>query len=533
MKNKFEYIIVGSGPSGAMAAQTLTEAGKEVAVLDVGNKDEKYSELFEDKDFRDLRKEDKSQIRYLLGDDFEALPPDDVKTGAQLTPSRKSMIKDVDKWLKTESVNFLPMESLGYGGLGAGWGLGSYVYSDKELQKCGLKPDEMKKAYQKISNRIGISAADDDIKNYVVGGLEDLQAPLKMDKSILKILRAYKKKQKAINSRNIFMGAPSMAFLSEDFNKRKATKYHDTDFYADYGKSAYRAQFTIDELKAKNNFNYIDRFLVLSFSEKGDFVKINCKNIDNGNEYIFEARKLILAAGAIGTGRIALRSLKTNSLPILCNPYTYMPMLHFRMLGKTLGKKTSMAQAMMIYDTNMQHNNIVSVALYTYRSLLLHKLIKEGPVNFKDGRGIFQSLQSAFVIAGIHHPDKYSEFKKMYLNADSNSPTGDVLKVDFKRAESELKAIKKHEREIKKVFIKLGVLPISKMNPGEGASIHYAGTLPFSKQEVAGNTDANGRLYGTENVYSADGSSFTYLPAKGITLSLMANAHRVAEKILS
>ena len=38
----------------------------------------------------------------------------------------------------------------------------------------------------------------------------------------------------------------------------------------------------------------------------------------------------------------------------------------------------------------------------------------------------------------------------------------------------------------------------------------------------------NGRLKGTSRVMVADGSGLTYLPAKGLTLSLMANAHNVA-----
>jgi hypothetical protein len=35
-------------------------------------------------------------------------------------------------------------------------------------------------------------------------------------------------------------------------------------------------------------------------------------------------------------------------------------------------------------------------------------------------------------------------------------------------------------------------------------------------------------LGGTKNVFVADGSGFKYLPAKGLTLTLMANAHLVA-----
>ena len=42
MSKIHEYIVVGSGPSGAMAAKTLVDEGKSVTMLDVGEKDEKY-----------------------------------------------------------------------------------------------------------------------------------------------------------------------------------------------------------------------------------------------------------------------------------------------------------------------------------------------------------------------------------------------------------------------------------------------------------------------------------------------------------
>ena len=74
----------------------------------------------------------------------------------------------------------------------------------------------------------------------------------------------------------------------------------------------------------------------------------------------------------------------------------------------------------------------------------------------------------------------------------------------------------------------LGALPIKRIRPPIGASIHYAGTLPFSQEAAPLHLDPSGRLHGTHRVYVADSSGFGYLPAKGLTLSIMANAHDVA-----
>ena len=80
---------------------------------------------------------------------------------------------------------------------------------------------------------------------------------------------------------------------------------------------------------------------------------------------------------------------------------------------------------------------------------------------------------------------------------------------------------------------KLGVYAIKTIDPGIGSSIHYAGTLPFSNNEKSLTLNSNGRLNGTQHVFVADGSGFNYLPAKGLTFSLMANAHLVAKNLLS
>ena len=78
----------------------------------------------------------------------------------------------------------------------------------------------------------------------------------------------------------------------------------------------------------------------------------------------------------------------------------------------------------------------------------------------------------------------------------------------------------------------LGCYAIRRIHPGHGSSIHYAGCLPFNDEEKKFTVSSSGKLNGTKNIFIADGSGFKYLPAKGITFSLMANAHLVAKNVL-
>ena len=62
-----------------------------------------------------------------------------------------------------------------------------------------------------------------------------------------------------------------------------------------------------------------------------------------------------------------------------------------------------------------------------------------------------------------------------------------------------------------------------------GASVHYAGTLPMSRTPAPWTTTPECRSREHENLWLADGSTYPFLPAKNVTLTLMANAVRVAE----
>jgi hypothetical protein len=69
------------------------------------------------------------------------------------------------------------------------------------------------------------------------------------------------------------------------------------------------------------------------------------------------------------------------------------------------------------------------------------------------------------------------------------------------------------------------------VRPGPGSSIHYAGTFPMSAEPSELTTARDGLLAGTRRVHLADGSLLRRLPAKGLTLTLMANADRVGTAV--
>ncbi|MCW1148827.1 hypothetical protein [Flavobacterium lacisediminis] len=535
MELNYDYIVVGSGATGAIASHFLVESGVTVAVLDVGIEDTTYKNQIPSKDFLSIRKEEEEQYRYFLGERFEGIPWGKGRVGSQLTPPRGYLTQAVEKYIPFSSSSFFPMESLAKGGLGGGWGLGCYVFSELELRAIGLNDLEMQTAYEKVASYIGISGSYDDSNPYCLRDLKSIMPSSKIEHNLEGIFSTYHKKKNKLNDKGFYLGRSALALLTEDKGDRKAVAYKDMDFWSDTDKSAYRSWITIDELNKKTNFVYHSQCLVLKFEELDNQVKVFVKRTDTNEEQVFTCKKLILSPGVLGTARIVSRSFeyKKQKLPIICNPYSYIPCIQWKMLGKIPEQyKTSLGQLVLYLDENQNNLDVSIAALFSYRSLLLFKLIKESPLNFRDSRFLMQYLQSSFTIAGIHHSEKGSTSKYIQLLPDDASFTLDKLIGEYIQSDQEIERNFLREKKFKSALGLLGCLPLKTVNTTHGGSIHYVGTLPFDTTGSLFSLFPNGKLAGTQNVYVADGSGFKYLPGKGLTLTLMANAYNVAKNVL-
>ena len=528
----YDVLVVGSGASGAMAAQTLGVEGVRVGVVDVGERDATYGELVPATDFTTIRTTDPEQHAYFLGREYDGLSWSDNRVGSQLTPPRSHLVRGTERQIPLVSDTFFPLESLAYGGLGGGWGLGCFVFSDEELRRAGLPPDPLREAYQVVADRIGISGARDDAAPYCLGRLEQIQPAPPLEQNLEGLLEAYRRRRACLNHRGFYVGRSALALLTEPKDGRAPTSACDMDFWSDHGRSAYRSWITMDTLRERGAIEYLDGRLVTRFREDADAVEVEALRIDGTGTERIRARRLVLAPGALGTARIVLRSLDASGrrLPLLSNPYTYMPCVQPRMLGRAIAaRKPSFSPLIMYYDApDGAGGEILQAAFFSYRSLLLFKLVREVPLSFCDARRIMHELLSSFTIAGIHHPDHGDPSRTVRLVPHDDSPTGDALAADYRLRDDEQRRNDRSEALFARTLRGLGCVPLKTVRTPHGASIHYGGTLPFSADGAPFTLAEDGRLAGTRRVYVADGSGLRYLPAKGITLTLMGNAHRVA-----
>nr|WP_256348315.1 GMC oxidoreductase [Pseudomonas reactans] len=66
-----------------------------------------------------------------------------------------------------------------------------------------------------------------------------------------------------------------------------------------------------------------------------------------------------------------------------------------------------------------------------------------------------------------------------------------------------------------------------------GADIHYAGTLPMRSKPRVGQTDSFGEVEGLCGVHVVDAACLPTLTEKSHTLTIMANADRIARSVVT
>jgi choline dehydrogenase-like flavoprotein len=518
-----DVIVVGSGASAVNAAYPLVEAGKTVRMLDVGNRDDTYRSLIPDGPFSELRRTDADQHRYLLGDHFEGIGFEHMGAGAQLTPPRQYVCKDADRLQPLQSGSFFPLQSLAEGGLGGAWGAGSPTFQAADLEGFPISHADLRPHYEAVAARIGISGDRDDLLPFL-GELDAMQPAVEIDDNGASILRRYQAQRAAANRRGLYLGRPRLAMLSQPLRGRQPTRYWDMDFWSDAGRSVYRPRWTVDELRGFPGFSFAGRRLVERFEEPaGGEVVVTATDVDSGRVEAHRGRALVIAAGTLGTTRIVLRSLGQpgRRVPLVCNPHTYVALLNLNLLGKEpTDARHSLAQLCVVHAPDGPSRPFTVGHFYSYRSLLLFRLMKDNPLPFREGLKILRALSPSFGVLILQHRDQPTAAKYCEL-------AGDRSVVEYGLSAGEQAAIDAIEADIARGMLRLRCVPLRTIRPGHAASTHFAGTLPMSTRDEPLTTEPSGRLRGTRAVYVADGSVFPNLPSKGLTFTMMANADRI------
>ena len=144
--------------------------------------------------------------------------------------------------------------------------------------------------------------------------------------------------------------------------------------------------------------------------------------------------------------------------------------------------------------------------------------------------------EKPFDILADHAPDFWLSSEDLPLPQNRISYDGD--RVILNLHENNLEAHRRLRAKLKEIMVKEGAAPVlleRKLYFGKdipiGGTAHQAGTLRFGTDPKISVLDLNCRAHEIDNLYVTDASFFPSIGAVNPTLTIIANALRVAEHL--
>lgn len=521
MSFDFDVIVVGSGPAGVSSAFPLVEAGLRVLLVD-GGREVTLSPPASP--YLVSRAVDENQWEWMVGKDYYALQNVDAVSPKLRVPIHAPVFEGFNASNKINASGFVAVGSLAQGGLTNAWGCGVARLSPYELSNFPFSPSEIESSYAVVARRVGVSGAmHDDLSEYF--GLDDwADPPLQMDALHSRLLKRYSKKKSDVSALGMRMGRSRVAALGQDRGARKACDLTGNCLWGCHRRALYSATEDLELLKRYPNFIYRSGFVVDRVARTGEYRTV--EGMDKSGHQALKARKIILAAGTLATTRFALQALKLDKpVAMLACPTAAFMLWLPAALGVKRAPAFGLGQLSFVLSMPGGDNGFGS--LFNTTGIPMAEFVRYLPLRKRYGIDFLKVFLSSCVVGNIFLPG-YLSTATLSLRADGAL----IVKGGYRNEVAGLMSFA--EKRLRMVFRKLGalLLPMSFTIGRPGSDIHYASSLPMRADPQLGETDASGQLFGLDDIYIADGASLPVLTEKSHTLTLMANADRIARNIV-
>lgn len=522
---QWDVIIIGGGAAGAAAALGLR--GRKVLMLDVGILPPPNP--LPDVPIYALREQGQDLHDILIGPSAEGMAP---VSGDHISPKLKApfikFLTDRPPGIPADiEEGFKAVQSFSLGGLANAWGAGVFRYNEDDLSGFPISAADLAPLYDELTDHIGINgSSQDDLTSYF-GSTYELQPPFELSPLLSAFLRRYEKRRALLNRKGFKVGRPRSAILSRPHRGRKPYHAFGQDFIWGPQEGIYSPLFTINELRQAGDLCYQAQVFATHYKEEADSVSVTVQDVNSPMHWTLKASRLIIAAGAINSARIALAANEDTStkLPLLDNPVSFVPAIDLLRIGTPLQTQAYIGGELIVLFPGERHERPIQGTVYGLMGPLRSDLVREFPLSIRGNLSAGRLLVPGLLMVQLFYPDELSSMSWLRLNSDGG--------VTLHR---EGRLVGNKEGWICSILRRMGYGALEQLcvRPAAGSSIHYAGTLPMQASPTTRyQTHPSGRLEGTQRVYIADAATFPSLPAKNHTFTLMANALRISRHVRS
>lgn len=524
-----QVVIIGSGPAGVSAAFPLVEKGVRVLMLNAGRETHSVSQLDEHDTLRQLRESPK-YWKLMIGEQYERFDAVDSMSPRYRIPSYRRAFAEFKQRYAISTDNFIVHGSLESGGLSNMWGTGVCRFDDEDLADYPISFQDLRRSYQRVVQRIGVSGTNDDDLSSFYGYEESLQPPLVPQGNAQLLYRRYSARSGPAHKRGVFLGHIRAATLTQDLQDRRGCVNCGLCVYGCVHRSMWSAKYDLEKLSRFPNFIYHEGAFVSHLRRLDSSYMIGFGPDQHRVTEEVETKQAVLASGTIGSAKLVIDALRIydKDRTLLNNTMAGFALFVPRWWINGLVDEDILGSGQLTYRviTPDSNESYASGHLFLADTISTTELLSYIPFTYPLSRRIIRQLQPALMIGICYLGSDYGRHT-MRLNPSGNieifggmlSTTEPTIKTALNRFASAL--------------VRYGVYLIpSSINLSKvGDDVHYAGTVPMRASPRIGEANSQGEVQGLPGVYVVDGSALTALPPKMHTLTIMANADRIATAI--
>lgn len=420
--------------------------------------------------------------------------------------------------------------SAAYGGFSTVWGSQLMPFTASTFERWPVSAAAMRPHYEEILRQIPFAGEEDDLACDFP--LMRQPAPLpQLSRRSQWVLDAYNRHRTVLNSRGITMGKARLAF-----DATNCVRCGMCMTGCPYG-LIYSASQTFDALRRSKRVTFHSGFLVLKVMEEADRALVLAEEIATGRIQRFEADRVYVACGAMGTTRVVANALDLLDVELSMgeSQQFVLPMLSLRATPDPRPEPDfTLNQFNMIIAGEESSADISQLHFYTFNPAFIDAM--PSPLRGHAAERAQVQLLRRLTVALGYLPSWRSP--RLRVRVRPNSSGASVPDVHISRDS----APRGRNQMLRTVLMRLSqsarlldlypMLPMLRLAAG-GKSYHWGGSFPHTDDRSAVfGSDRLGRVGSWQRIHLVDASVFPSVPAMTFTLTIMANAHRIASETL-
>jgi len=299
----------------------------------------------------------------------------------------------------------------------------------------------------------------------------------------------------------------------------------------------YSTAQTFDSLRRVDRVTFNGGLLALKVTEEADRVRVITKEIATGQIRPFEADRVFVACGAIGTTRLVSNSLGlfNADLPMLESRQFVLPLLSLHATEDPRNKRDfTLNQFNMIVAPGGGSVDLSTLHFYTFNPAFINGL--PSLLRTRSAEWLQVQLLRRLTVAFGYLPSWNSARLRVHIGSRCEQPGLPDFHISSEAPPSGqgqmLRAVLLRLVQSARILDLYPLIPMLQLS-ATGKSYHWGGSFPHTTDRpILFSSDRLGRVGPWDRIHLVDASVFPTVPAMTFGLTVMANAHRIASESL-